>query len=216
MSARVLRFHFDFISPYSYLAWCRVGAFAHDHDLRVEPKPTLFAALLNHLDHKGPGEIPEKRAYMFKDCQRLAAQLDVPFVPVFSHPFNPLPSLRATLLDMDDNTRQQLVTRLFNATWAESRDVGSAEVVAAICADAGVPGALARIQDPAVKKGLLDASREAIQLGVFGVPTMIVDGELFWGNDSFPHLARYLAGKDTVRLEELERWAAVRPSAQRK
>ena len=102
MSARVFRFHFDFISPYSYLAWCRVGAFAHDHDLRVEPKPTLFAALLNHLDHKGPGEIPEKRAYMFKDCQRLAAQLDVPFVPVFSHPFNPLPSLRATLLDMDD------------------------------------------------------------------------------------------------------------------
>lgn len=216
MPARILRFHFDFISPYSYLAWCRVGAFARDHDLRVEPRPTLFAALLNHLDHKGPGEIPEKRAYMFKDCQRMAAQLGVPFVPVFSHPFNPLPSLRATLLDMDDDTRQRLVTSLFNATWAESRDVGSAEVVAAICADAGVPDALARIQEPEVKKGLLDASHEAIQLGVFGVPTMIVDGELFWGNDSFPHLARYLAGKDTVRPEELERWSAVRPSARRK
>ncbi|TFH29878.1 MAG: 2-hydroxychromene-2-carboxylate isomerase [Myxococcales bacterium] len=216
MPARILRFHFDFISPYSYLAWCRVGAFARDHDLRVEPRPTLFAALLNHLDHKGPGEIPEKRAYMFKDCQRMAAQLGVPFVPVFSHPFNPLPSLRATLLDMDDDTRQRLVTSLFNATWAESRDVGSAEVVAAICADAGVPDALARIQEPEVKKGLLDASHEAIQLGVFGVPTMIVDGELFWGNDSFPHLARYLAGKDTVRPAELERWSAVRPSARRK
>jgi 2-hydroxychromene-2-carboxylate isomerase len=216
MSARVLRFHFDFISPYSYLAWCRVGDFARDHDLRVEPKPTLFAALLNHLGHKGPGEIIEKRTYMFKDCQRMAAQLDVPFVPVFSHPFNPLPSLRATLLDMDHVTRQQLVTNLFNATWAESRDVGSAEVVAAICADVGVPDALTRIQEPEIKNGLLDASQEAIRLGVFGVPTMIVDDELFWGNDSFPHLANYLAGDDPVRPEDMRRWAAVRASAQRR
>lgn len=213
---RVLRFHFDFISPYSYLAWCRIGDFARDHDLRVEPKPTLFAALLNHLGQMGPGEIPEKRTYMFKDCRRMAAQLDVPFVPVFSHPFNPLPSLRATLLGMDDDTRQQLVTNLFNATWADSRDVGSPEVVAEICADAGVADALARIQEPEVKRGLLDASQEAIRLGVFGVPTMIVDDEVFWGNDSFPHLARYLAGDDPVRTEDMERWAAVRASARRK
>ena len=216
MPERVLRFHFDYISPYSYLAWCRVGDFAREHDLRVEPKPTLLAALLNHLGHKGPGEIPEKRTYLFKDCLRMAAQLNVPFVPVSSHPFNPLPSLRATLLDMDDDTRQQLVTKLFNATWAESRDVGSPEVVAEVCADAGVPDAVARIKEPAVKKRLLDASYEAIRLRVFGVPTMIVDDELFWGNESFPHLARYLAGDDPVRPEDVAAWAAVPASAQRK
>jgi 2-hydroxychromene-2-carboxylate isomerase len=216
MSSRVLRFHFDYISPYSYLAWCRIDDFARAHDLRVEPIPTLLAALLNHLGNKGPGEIPERRTYLFKDCLRMAAQLDVPFVPVFSHPFNPLPSLRATLLDMDGDTRRRLVTSLFDATWAESRDVGSPNVVAEICADAGVPDALDRIQEPAVKQQLLDASHDAIQLGIFGVPTMIVDDELFWGNDSFPHLARYLAGDDPVRPEDLAGWAAVRPSAQRK
>ena len=152
---------------------------------------------------------------MFKDCLRAAAELDVPFVPVFSHPFNPLPSLRATLLDMDDDTRHRLVTKLFNATWAESRDVGSPEVVAEICADAGVPDALARIKDPAIKQRLLDASHEAIELGVFGVPTMAVDDELFWGTDSLPHLARYLAGDDPVRPEDVEAWLAVRATAQR-
>ena len=215
MSRRVLGFHFDYISPYSYLAWHRLGEFSQEHDLHVVPKPTLLAALLNHLGHKGPGEIPPKRIYMFKDCLRAAAELDVPFVPVSSHPFNPLASLRATLLDMDDDTRHRLVTKLFNATWAESRDVGSPEVVAEICADAGVPDALARIKDPAIKKRLLDANHEAIERGVFGVPTMAVDDELFWGTDSFPHLARYLDGDDPVRPEDVEGWLAVRATAKR-
>jgi 2-hydroxychromene-2-carboxylate isomerase len=215
MSTRVLRFHFDYISPYSYLAWQQVGVVARKHDLRLEPKPTLLAALLNHHGHKGPGEILPKRIYMFKDCARAAAQLGVPFVPVHSHPFNPLASLRATLLDMDDETREQLVTKLFYATWAERRDVSSAEVVAEVCADAGVPNALERIRDPQAKRRLLDASHEAIELGVFGVPTMIVDDELFWGTDSFPHLERYLAGEDPVRPEDVEGWLAVRATAQR-
>ncbi|MBT8470917.1 MAG: DsbA family protein, partial [Deltaproteobacteria bacterium] len=138
MPNRALRFHFDYISPYSYLAWQRLGDFAKEHELSVEPKPTLFAGLLNHLGQKGPAEIDSKRIYMFKDCLRAAAQLAVPFAPVFSHPFNPLPSLRATLLDMDDQTRERLVTALFHATWAESRDLGSAGVVAEICSGAGV------------------------------------------------------------------------------
>ena len=215
MPSRVLRFHFDYISPYSYLAWHRLRDFAPQYDLRVELKPTLFAALLNHLGHKGPAEIPPKRIYMFKDCIRTAALLNVPFAPVFSHPFNPLPALRATLLDMEEPTRQHLVSKLFAATWAESRDVGSAEVVAEVCDDAGVPDALARIQDPAIKQRLLDASAEAIALGVFGVPTMIVGDEPFWGTDSFPHLTRYLAGQDPVRSEDLATWASVPASAHR-
>jgi 2-hydroxychromene-2-carboxylate isomerase len=215
MPQRVLRFHFDYLSPYSYLAWHRLRDFAPEHDLRVEPKPTLLAALLNHLGHKGPGEIAPKRIYMFKDCLRGAAQLGVPFVPVASHPFNPLASLRATLLEMDGDTRHRLVTKLFNATWAESRDVGSPEVVAEICTDAGVPDALERIKEPAVKQRLLDENHEAIERGVFGVPTMAVDDELFWGTDSFPHLARYLAGDDPVRPEDVEAWLAVRATAKR-
>ncbi len=216
MPKRVLRFHFDYISPYSYLAWQQLGDFANEHELRVEPKPTLLAGLLNHFGHKGPAEIEPKRIYMFKDCIRAAVQLGVPFAPVFSHPFNPLPSLRATLLEMEDQTRERLVTDLFHATWAESRDMGSAEVVAEVCAGAGIPNALDRIRDPEIKQRLLQASREAIEIGVFGVPTMIVDDELFWGTDSFPHLARFLRGDDPVRPEDVEAWRAVPASAQRK
>lgn len=215
MPARHLQFHFDYISPYSYLAWHHLREMADRQDLRVDPKPTLLAALLNHWGHKGPGELPSKRLYMFKDCLRGAAAAHIPFAPPFSHPFNPLASLRATLLDMDDDTRHELVTRLFAATWAESLDVSSPEVVARICAQAGVPDAFERIRDPAVKQRLHDASREAIELGVFGVPTMIVEGELFWGTDSFEHLERFLRGEDPVHPNDMAPWEAVPVSAHR-
>jgi 2-hydroxychromene-2-carboxylate isomerase len=215
MTERTLSFHFDFISPYSYLAWHQLKAFAPKHGLRIEVKPTLLAGLLDHFGHKGPGEIPPKQSYIFKDCTRAAAALGIPFEPPASHPFHPLASLRATLLDTDEGVRQDLVTRLFDATWAESLDVGSPEVVAELASGVGVPDVLTRIQDPVIKKKLLRLGAEAIELGVFGVPTMIIDGELFWGTDSFPHLERFLAGQDPVRPQDAARWAAVKPSAQR-
>ena len=215
MAERDLYFHFDYISPYAYLAWNRLQTFAPEHGLRIVPEPTLFAGLLNEHGHKGPAEIPPKRLYMFKDCLRIAARMNVPLRPPASHPFNPLAALRASLLDMEEDVRRALVSRLYAATWAESREVGSPAVVAELCAEVGVPDALERIADPAVKKRLFEASRQAIERGVFGVPTMIVDGELFWGTDSFPHLERFLAGADPIEAGEEERWASVKPTAQR-
>jgi 2-hydroxychromene-2-carboxylate isomerase len=153
---------------------------------------------------------------MFKDCLRMATVMKVVIEPPASHPFNPLHALRASLLDMDEDVRRRLVTRLFAATWAESRDVGAPEVVAEICAEVGVSNALERIRDASVKQQLFDASAAAVARGVFGVPTMIVDDEAFWGVDSFPHLKRYLAGEDPVTPEHVARWAAVPATAQRR
>lgn len=215
MPDRVLNFHFDYLSPYSYLAWHRLAPLAGAYALDIRAKPTLLAALLNEHGHKGPGEIMPKRAYMFRDCIRGAAALGVPFEPPASHPFNPLPSLRATLLEMSEAERRELVTRLFAATWVESRDVGSPEVVAEVCASVGILDPLERIQSPAIKRELLERSRRALSLGIFGVPTMIVEGELFWGTDSVGHLERFLRGDDPVDLDDIDRWASVPPSAHR-
>ena len=216
MSSRTLRFYFDYLSPYSYLAWQEIPALARRHALRLEPTPVLLAALLDHHGHKGPGEIPPKRVYVFKDCVRRAATLGVPFEPPFSHPFNPLPALRVTMLDMDEERRMELITRLFRATWAEARDVSSPEVVGAICSEAAVPDALECIHDPIIKQRLKDVTTEAIELGVFGVPTMLIGDELFWGTDSFQFFENHLAGEDPVSTTDLEAWDAVRASAVRK
>ncbi len=119
------------------------------------------------------------------------------------------------MLDMDGEQRLELISQLFRATWAEARDVSSRETVGAICDEVGVPNAADRIQDQGVKQRLKRVTTEAIELGVFGVPTMLVGGELFWGTDSFHFFESHLRGTDPVSKTDLSAWEAVRPSAVR-
>ncbi|MEM8606241.1 MAG: 2-hydroxychromene-2-carboxylate isomerase [Myxococcota bacterium] len=215
MSGRTLRFHFDYLSPYSYLAWQEVPEFAARLGLELEPVPILLAGLLNHHGHKGPGEIPPKRAYIFRDCIRRAETLGVALVPPASHPFLPLLPLRVTSLDMEADLRKLLVTALFRATWAEGRDVSQPEVVSEICDHVGVREAVRRAGRPETKERLKSATERALAEGIFGVPSMLVDGEVFWGTDSFEYLERYLRGDDPVSRADLRAWDAIEPTAVR-
>ena len=67
-----------------------------------------------------------------------------------------------------------------------------------------------------VKDRVRSQTDSAIAAGVFGVPTMIIDSELFWGYDDFPFLERFLAGRDPLDHEALKAWVGVRPSATRR
>lgn len=214
---RRIRFHFDFLSPYAYLAWTQIHALAERAGAGVEPAPLLFAGLLNHHGQKGPAEIPNKRIYVFKDSLRRARLLGVPLAPPPSHPFNPLLALRAVLAAPADR-RRALIDALFAATWGDAveRGVDRPEVVRAAGRAAGIEGdlvELASAQD--VKDALRAATEEAIEAGVFGVPTMRVGGELFWGLDSFDLLELHLRGEDPLSPELLARMRAVPSSAER-
>lgn len=190
-----MRFHFDFISPYAYLAWTQIHALAAKHGRTVEPVPVLFAGLLKAWGHKGPAQIPPKRAYVGKDIARNARLLGQPVRTPPQHPFNPLLALRVASLDMSAPTRNALVNGLFGATWASGEGVTEAAVVARIAASCGVPDAIERAGRDEAKQALRAATEAAVERGLWGVPTVDVDGELFWGLDSLPHLDRFLAGE---------------------
>ena len=212
----MITFHFDFLSPYAYLAWTSIHTLAAEHGRTVLPVPTLLAALLASGHTKGPAEIPAKRVYVFKDVVRSAAHLGVPLAPPPTHPFNPLLSLRVSGL-VEGEAQKVLVDELFRAAWGGGGGVETAEQVARVASRAGFDGEdlVSRAQEPEAKARLKAATDEAIATGVFGVPTMRVDGELFWGLDSFGHLERFLQGEDPVRDADLGRWVAIRPSASR-
>ncbi|MEL6347111.1 MAG: 2-hydroxychromene-2-carboxylate isomerase [Myxococcota bacterium] len=211
-----LMFYFDFISPYAYIAWTQIHALADRHGVSVVPVPILFAAMLNANDTRGPAEIPAKRIYTFYDVARTAAHLRLPLQAPPAHPFNPLMALRVASLEMDDETRMALISALYEATWAESRGVTDPEIVEHVAASVGVKDAVARAKAPTAKQRLRDATAEAMQRGVFGVPTMMVRGELFWGYDSFPNLERFLSGAVTIDQAMVEQWRTLPASAQRK
>jgi len=213
-------FHFDFISPFAYLAWTQIRQLAGRHGAALELVPTLFAALLAEGKTKGPAEIPAKRRYFFRDAFRTAHLLGVPIAMPPSHPFNPLLALRIASLPLERGEREAAITALFDAIWAKGEGLESQEQVISALNAAGLDGSSLVERAPQAKETLRLATEDAIAHHVFGVPTMrVIEGdeeELFWGVDSFGHLERYLAGQDPLRGRDLQQLLERPASANRR
>jgi len=213
-----VRFHFDFISPWAYIAWCRVHDLIAPYGRAIEPVPVLFAALLDAHGTKGPAEVPAKRAYLAKATTRAARAAGVRFAPPPHHPFNPLLALRvAGGAFASPSERRRAVDALFAAAWGGGPGLEDPEAVSAVLDRAGFDGP-ARVEaaaSPDAKAALRTATERAIADGIFGVPTFQVDGELFWGNDSLEDLDRFLDGADPITDDDRARWARCTPSATR-
>jgi 2-hydroxychromene-2-carboxylate isomerase/catechol 2,3-dioxygenase-like lactoylglutathione lyase family enzyme len=214
---KTLAFYFDFISPYAYLAWTQVHAVAARHGCEVEPRPLLFAALLDANGQRGPAEIPRKRLYTFKDVVRSAHRLGVPLGAPATHPFNPLLALRVASAELEAKARTALVDALFEATWVKGLDVTREDVVVAAADSGGLDGASLVLwaKSPEAKERVKKTTAEALELGAFGVPTMVAGGELFWGLDSLANLDRFLDGEDPLSGGQGAAFARVAPSATR-
>jgi 2-hydroxychromene-2-carboxylate isomerase len=180
-------------------------------------RPVLFAALLDHHGNVGPAEIPSKRLHTFRDVVRTASALGLPLEGPPAHPFNPLLALRAASAVDDDDAQRRLMVALMDAAWAEGRDLERREVVSDVAARVGLDGAhlLERAGDPVIKQRLRERTEDAIARGVFGVPSFVIEGEIFWGSDRIDALLRRLRGTRTDE-DKLARMLARPASATRR
>jgi 2-hydroxychromene-2-carboxylate isomerase len=196
MSAAPLDWYFDFISPFAYLQWRRLR---RDHpDVALNPRPVLFAAILNHVGQLGPAEIPEKRRHTYRLVLWQARQAGTPLAFPPAHPFNPLPALRLCLAAPD---RIAAVGALFAHIWEHGRQADSIEALADVARALGIDDAAAAIARDDVKRELLANGEEAMRLGVFGVPTLRVRDELFWGDDATGFALAYAADEGVLDAE---------------
>ena len=202
-----IRFLFDFVSPYSYLAWKRIHALAERHQASVEAVPVVLGAILHARGVRPAVEIPVRRAYLIRDLVRQAHLYGIPLVPPPVHPFNPLLALRVASLPMGDEARRRLIDALFDAAWGRGEALTDRAVVARVAAEQGLgDDALVAAESAETKARLRAATDEAVAAGVFGAPTMIAGGELFFGNDGMAHLERFLDGEDPVTPEIVARF----------
>ena len=209
MNAARLDWYFDFISPFAYLQWRRLR---RDHpEVALNPKPLLFAAILNHVGQLGPAEIPQKRRHTYRIVLWQARQAGIPLAFPPAHPFNPLPALRLCLAAPD---RMQAIDAIFAHIWEHGRLADSVEALTDVAASLGIddPAAIARDE---VKRELLANGEEAMALGVFGVPTLRVRDELFWGNDA-TELALAFARDPGTLDAEMRRVDAIPEAVQRR
>lgn len=190
-----LTFYFDVISPYAYLAFEALPEFLTGHSYSVTYKPILFAALLKHHGQLGPAEIPSKREWTYRQALWLAYRQNTPLQMPSAHPFNPLGLLRlavacATLGDAGHLSPNRFVCEAtLRHVWQGGADAADAARLAELTSLL----APARAPDSDEVKALLRANcAEAIERGVFGVPTVVVDDKLFWGLDALPMLRDYL------------------------
>ncbi len=206
MQKPTIHFYFDYLSPYAYFAWFKVRELAQKRQLPLVLHPVLFAGLLNHWGHRGPAEIPPKREWVFKDSYRYAVIHSIPFgVPKF-HPFNPLLTLRLSLLEVAQEKQEQVIDTLWKAGWSQEIDLGSEKEISTALERNGLEGQtlIEKAKSSLAKETLRLETEKAIAQGVFGVPTMKIGEELFWGSDRFEYLELYLEGKDPLDQKKVK------------
>lgn len=200
MAAGHVDFYFDYLSGYAYFGWLKIQEIVDARGATLGVHPVLFAGLLNHWGQLGPAEIPPKREWVYRDGYRMAKRRGVTLRSPKYHPFNPLLALRLSLAEVGGKDQRGIVDAIFHAGWSEGIDLGSAEELAATLDRKGYDGKalVQKASEPAAKEALKKSTADAIANRVFGVPTMIVGGELIWGADRTDYVEMILDGEDTM------------------
>jgi 2-hydroxychromene-2-carboxylate isomerase len=182
-----IEFWFEFASTYSYPAAERIAALAAAASRTVVYRPFLLGPLFagQGLTDSPFNVYPVKGRYMWRDLERTCAQHNLPFKRPSVFPRHSVLAARLTLVTIHEPWGVELVRRIYRANFAHDRDIANKDVLADLLKGLGAdPGGwLARANDQETKIRLRDQTERAERLGIFGAPSFVVDGELFWGND---------------------------------
>ena len=202
MSGATVDFWFDFASTYSYPAMMRIGAAATAGDVAVRLRPFLLGPIFKAQGWStSPFSIyPAKGAYMWRDLERLCADLGLPFRRPEPFPQSSLLAARLALVGFADGWGKDFARAVFRAEFGEGRKIDDAAVLGDILTALAIDpqAALAAAQSDTIKAKLRAETEAAQALGIFGAPSFVTaDGELFWGND---RLERALAWARDSRI----------------
>ena len=192
-----IRFHFDFSSPYGYLASERIEALAARHGRAVDWRPMLLGAAFKVAGTQPLTSIPLKGDYARRDLPRTARFHGIEFRMPSTFPIATQAPARIVVWQrsVDPGGCAAIVHALYRAYFIEDRDISNADIAAEVASTTGASrdGARAATDDPAIKDALRRDVDAAIAAGVFGSPFVFVDDEPFWGFDRFEQVDRWLA-----------------------
>lgn len=184
--SKSVEFYFDFGSPTAYLAHKRLGQLSKQYDLQVLYMPMLLGGVFKATGNASPVAIPAKGKYMLEqDLPRFARRYGVPlnFNPHF--PINTLSLMRGAIAAQRLGCMEAYVNLAFDAVWVQEKNMGDPAIVCQALTEAGLDadGLIALSQDPDVKAELVAATEAAVARGVFGAPTLFLDGAMYFGQD---------------------------------
>lgn len=182
-----IAFWFEFGSNYSYLSVMRIEALAAAAGVPLRWEPFLLGPIFRELGYQSSpfNEQKEKGEYVWRDMARRAAKYGVPFSRPSAFPRRALLPMRVALAGARQPWMGEYCRRIMLENWAHDREIDDAGVVlAALAGLVDDPAAvLAAAQSADAKEALRAQTERARALGIFGAPTFIVEGEMFWGDD---------------------------------
>nr|WP_084418342.1 2-hydroxychromene-2-carboxylate isomerase [Henriciella litoralis] len=193
---------FEFGSTYSYLSTMRIGTLARERGVEVSWQPFLLGPIFaaQGWDTSPFNIYPAKGEYMWADMARQADKLGLPFRRLppegpGAFPQNGLLATRMALVGFDEGWGDAFTRAVFTAEFGEGRDVADQALLAELASTAGADGdVMARAQTDANKSRLRGQVERAMAAGIFGAPSFLVSGELYWGNDRLEEALEAAAG----------------------
>ena len=192
---RKIEFWFDFGSPASYLAWFQLPKIAAARGAEIDWRPMLLGGVFQATSNRSPVEVPAKGRWMQEDLPRWAARYGAPYARNPYFPINTLALMRGAIgFQSRGSDFSRYVDAIFPAMWEQQRNLGDPAELAKVLGEAGIDANefTALIADPAVKEKLKAVTQEAVERGVFGAPTMFVDGKMYFGQDRLEFVADLL------------------------
>jgi len=197
---KTVDYYFSPTSPWAYLGHARFAEMTQRHGAAVKVKPVNLG---NVFSVSGglplPKRAPQRQAYRLVELKRFSSYLKVPLTlqPKF---FPAAGELAAQFIIAagragGSEAAMKLAGAVLRACWAEERNIADAETLAAICKEQGLDAGklAAAAQTDAVKAEYEGDTQEAMDRGVFGAPSYVIDGEIFWGQDRLEFVERKLA-----------------------
>ncbi len=195
-------YYFTPQSPWTYLGHARLEKIARAAGATVRVLPVDLGGQVFPVSGGLPlaKRAPQRQAYRLQELQRFSAYLDLPlnlqpkYFPVAGDDASRL----IIAVDQHDGgeAAMRVAGAIFRAVWAEERDIASADVLAQILSGCALDAdRMDQMRSPAVQQVYEANTRQAIDAGVFGAPTYVIDDEIFWGQDRLDFVERKLAGR---------------------
>ena len=183
---KLVEFYFDVGSPTAYLAHKALKQLKSEYGCSIIYHPVLLGGLFKASGNSSPVTVPAKGRYMMmEDLPRFAKLYNVTLNNNPYFPINTLHLMRGAVSALNQEYFDTYIDTIFNAIWVEGRNMGDSDTVIEVLTAAGLDAKaiIEATQRPEVKQKLISNTEHAVERGLFGAPTMFVDGEMFFGQD---------------------------------
>ena len=190
-------FYFDFISPYSYLAYKKLLFLNKDNNLNINYKPILLGGLHKLGGITAPAFNERKMKNMKNDCELVAQKNNINFKWNDKFPINSLYLMRGYLF-IHNNLKKKYLDFCFSAYWRENMDILDEKIINKILTEVGIDKEKFSdgINSPEIKDRLKKFTNEAFDKDIFGAPTFVVNKKIFWGQDRLDYALDELDSHD--------------------